>query len=163
MRLLPLSSLTTTIVSLGHRHCSYPHFHSISRPLQPHLAATGHPSRQTMTIHSPPYRSAVECCRLAAVLQERTTPKIYCCIPYLPGARRESHQTGSDAPAACALPRHSVSAEPLNPKEGEGIRAPPAPLTPAGPRCRPSWARRRRRYRMFARTCSMRSCFSHFG
>ena len=107
-RLLPLSSLTTTIASLEHRHCSHPHYHSISRPPQSRLAVIGRPSKETATIHSQPYRSAAECFRLVAVPQEQTAPKIYYCIPYSPGARRGSHQTGSDAPAECVLPRHSV-------------------------------------------------------
>src|SRR6267154_5346239 len=71
-RLLPLTSLTTTIASLEHRHCSHPHYHSISPPLQSHPAAIGRPSRETATIHSQPYRSAAECFRLVAVPQERT-------------------------------------------------------------------------------------------
>jgi len=159
-RPLSLSLLTTTIASLEHRHCSRPHYHSISRPLQSHLGAIGRPSTQTTTIHSQPYRSAAECFRLVAIPQERTAPKIYYCIPYSPGARHESHQMGSDAPAECVLPRHSVSAVPPN-LEAE-TRAPFAPLSPAGPSCA-SGARRKRRYRMSARTCSMRSRSSHFG
>jgi hypothetical protein len=114
----PYSSLTTTTASLEHRHCSHQHYHSISRPPQSHRAAIGHPSSETATIYSQPYRSAAECFHLVAVPQERTAPKIYYCIPYSPDARRESHQTGSDTPAECALPRHSASAELLNLEAG---------------------------------------------
>lgn len=157
----PHHHLTTKIASLGHRHCSHPHYHSISRPLQSHPAAIGRPSRQTATIHCQPCRSAAECFHLVAVHQERTAPKIYCCTPYLPGARRESHQTGSDTPAECVLPRHSASAVPPNPEAG--MRVPLVPLSLARPSCGPTWARRKRRYRMSATTCSMHSRSSHFG
>ena len=155
------TSLNTTIASPEHRHCSHPHYHSISRPLQSHPAAIGRPSRETTMIHSQPYRSAAECFRLVAVPQGRTAPKIYYCIPYSPGARRGSRPTGSDAPAECVLPRHSVSAVPPN---LEAVtRIPSALLSPAGPSCGPSWARGKQHYRMSARTCSMRSRSSHFG
>jgi len=151
-------SLTTTIAFLEHHHCSRPHYHSISRPLQSHPAAIGRPCRQTATTHSQQYRSAAECFRLVAVPQERTAMTIYYCIPYSPGARRESHQTGSDTPAESVLPRHSVSAVPPNPEVTRW-----APLSPAGPSCGSSFARRKRRYRMSARTCSTRSRSSYFG
>jgi len=159
-RLLP-PSLTATTASLEHRHCSHPHYHSIFRPLQSYPAAIERPSRETATIHSQPYRSAGEFFRLVAVPQERTAPKIYYCIPYSPGARRESHQTGSIVPAECVLPRHSVLA--VHPNLEAGTRVLLAPLSPAGPSCGPSCARRKRRYRMSVRTCSMRSRSSRFG
>jgi hypothetical protein len=157
--------LTITIAYLENRHCSRPHYHSISHPLQSHPGAIGRPSRETATIRSQQYRSAAECFRLVAVSQERTAPKYYYCIPYSRVARHESHQMGSDAPAECVLPRHSVSAVPPNLEAaGSGeIRVPFAPLSPAGPSCGPSWAHRKRRYRMSARTCSMRSHSSYFG
>lgn len=154
-----LSSPITTIASPEHRRYSHPHYHSISRPLQSHRAETGRPSRETATNHSQPYRSADECFHLVAVPQERTVPKIYYCIPYSPGARRESHPTGSDAPAERILPRHWASA---GPPGQVGTRAPLAPLSPAGPSC-DRCARPKRHYRMSVRTCSMRLRFSHFG
>jgi hypothetical protein len=136
MRNLPPSSPTTMTASLEHRHCSHQHYHSISRPLQSLPAAIGRPSRETATIHCQSYCSSAECFHLVAVHQERTAPKIYCCIPYSPGARRESHQTGSDAPVECVLPRHSALA--VLPNLEAGVRVPLAPLSPARQSCGPS-------------------------
>lgn len=158
---MSLSSPTTTIASLEHRHCFRPHYHHpISRPHQWHPAAIGRLSRETAMIHSQPYRSAAEYFRLVAVPRELIAPMIYYCTPCSPDARRESHQTGSDGRAECVLPRHSVSAVPPILEAGT---VPLVPLSPVGSSCGPLWARGKLHYRMSARTCSMRSHSSHFG
>lgn len=140
----PYYHLTTTIASLDH-HCSHPHYRSVSRPLQSLPAAIERPSRQTGMIHSLPYRSAAGYPRLVAKPQGRTAPMIYCCTPYSPGVRRESHQTGSDALAECVLPRHSVSAVLPNLEVEVVAKSVLAPLSPADPSCGPSCVHRKRR------------------